>query len=180
MVDRKGFAPLCLALASCGLLGCGSEAQVLLLDRICNPDVPLATSQPNCTVAGDADLTTGVTGDTTAVRFGPSTGELYVRLGAIQAASQAVWSLDVLAASSRSEGSTLYRSLSWGTCGSDCPSDPDDVEAPLSDEFQWAAMVTDLAGSFSAPSTLDAFLVLRGADIDIIDLRTPGFDSYYY
>ncbi len=180
MADLARPGALLLGLAAAWLVGCGSESQVLLLDRICNPDGPMVSSVPPCSVSGDAALTTGVTGDTTAVHFGSNTGELRILLAAIQAANQSRWSLDVLASSSRSEGSTLYRSLSWGTCGSDCPSDPVDAEAPLGEDFEWAAMVDEVQGSFSAQTSSDAMITLRGAALDIIDLRTPGFESYYY
>ncbi|MBW2454591.1 MAG: hypothetical protein JRI68_08775 [Deltaproteobacteria bacterium] len=180
MADLERCGALLLGLAATWLMGCGTQGQVLLLDQICNPEGPLVAPVPPCSVSGDAELTTGVSGDTTAVHFGSGTGELRILLSAVQAASQPRWSLDVLAASSRSEGSTLYRSISWGTCVSDCPSDPEDVEAPLSGDFQWAAMVTEVTGSFNVQTSSDAMLTLRGTDIDIIDVRTPGYDSYYY
>ncbi|RLB46264.1 MAG: hypothetical protein DRI90_27520, partial [Deltaproteobacteria bacterium] len=153
--------------------------QVFLLDEICSPETAAMYGPGVCTVSGDAELTTGLSSDTTAVHFGPKSGELRIQLYAIRAASQPRWSLDALAAASRSEGSTLYRSISWGSCGTDCPSDPEDVQAPLSQDFQWAAVVDDLQGSSYVLSQIDALLTLRGADIDLIDIRLPGYDNSY-
>ncbi len=180
MVEWRRSGALTLGLSAALLIGCGGNDQVFLLDQLCNPDTPSIYGEVVCTVSGDAELTTGITSDTTAVHLGPDTGELRIKLYAIGATSQPTWSLDVLAAASRSEGSTLFRSLTWGNCGSACPSDPDDVQAPLAQDFQWAGMVDDLPGSPSATSQTDALLTLRGADIDIIDIRTPGFDQATY
>ena len=92
------------------------------------------------------------------------------------------WSLEVLAASSRSEGSTLYRSMTWGSC-TNCPPNPNDVEVPLDEEFVWAGVINDTPnlGTSNYPPD-DANFTLRGADLDIVDLRTPGVDNsdYYY
>jgi hypothetical protein len=181
MVDGRLHMTLVLGVTAAALNGCGTAEQVFLLEQICNPETPYAYGDAVCTVSGDAELTTALTSDSTAVHFGPKSGELRILLYALGAAGQTRWSLDALAASSRSEGSTLYRSISWGSCGSSCPSDPEDVEAPLSQDFQWAAVVADLPGTSNVASQVDALLTLRGADIDLIDIRMPGYDpSYYY
>jgi len=183
MVDlRVHFVPVC-ALLIC--VGCTTNATPLVLDLICrNQFYNYAGSSGGeaCRVSGDAKATTGITGDTYAVHLGSSTGALHIKLAAIANTTQSSWSLDVLAAATAPEGSPIYRSVTWGTCAGQCTDDPADVQAALKSEFQWAKVVEGLAGTAGPYPPDDAELTLRGADIDIVDLRLPGFDSYdqYY
>lgn len=188
MADPRLLIPLTAA-ASLMLLGCSTEPQVRVLDNICNPDLDEyyygSTGSSNaCTVSGDARETTGVSADTIGFKLGPGTGSLHIRMNAIQAVYSSVWSLDVLAASARPEGSTIFRTITWGSCASSCPADPDDTEAALAEDFEWITMVTGETGAvqFSDPIPDDALLTFTGADIDIVDIRLPGWDhdSYYY
>ena len=127
MADRRmAFALLLLAASA----GCGADGVPLLLDVICRStyqDLNDYTSSSACRVEGDAQETTGINGDSYAVHLGPSTGTLYIKLGKIAAAIQTSWSFDVLAACTAAEGSTLYRSLTWGTCSGPCPGDHADA-----------------------------------------------------
>lgn len=166
------------------VIGCAAEPQPLLLDTVCrNFFSPNGTQSAACTVSGDVKLTSGVSRDVTAVRFGPKgVGELRIRLNAIAATTQPTWSLEALVASTRPEGSTLFRSLTWGSCGATCPADPADVQANVSEDFQWVRVIDDYAGSNFDPATFqtipdDAALIFRGADLDLLDLATPGFDG---
>ena len=166
------------------LAACGGEPNGLLLDTVCRIEVSNSTgvNAPGCTVSGDVELTTGVASNLLGVRFGPSAiGELRVRLNAIPATMATTWSLDALAASSRPEGSTLFRALTWGSCGATCPQDPPDVQVPLTEDFQWGSLLSDYDGSRGDPSTFtpvpdDAVLILRGSDVHLLDLRTPGYE----
>ncbi len=183
MVSR--LSPLLLA---SGLLtgGCAAEPQPALLDTVCRSQFSsggLPATVPACTTTGDVEITSGTSNDITGVRFGASGfGELRIRLNAINATTQNEWSLETLVASTRPEGSTLFRSLTWGSCGASCPIDPADVEAPTTEDFQWLRVIDTYAGSTFDPLTGmpvpdDAAVILRGADIDLIDISTPGFDG---
>jgi hypothetical protein len=168
-----------LAVAVVCLAGCEAEDSTLLLDRLCSQSStfdPLTGQQLGapCELSGDADFATGASDDTMAVRFGPAGGKLTIRLGALVAAMQGHWTLDALAASSRPEGSAIFRSLTWGSCGPTCPADPGDVEAPLDEEFVWVTLVDEQPGSNGQPIPGDAVITLRGKAVDMIDLRTPG------
>ena len=186
----------CLALCGIALAGCsGGDGAAMLLNQICNP-APLGpyyveppstgTDSAACTVSGDATITDGLSSGATAVKLGPNGGDFRIRLQAIPPAfSYSVgetWSLDVLAASSRPEGSTLVRLLSYGSCGAACPPDPADVEANLTEDVSWVSVVSDLPTSEGQSYPSDAVLIFRGADIDILELRAPGYDqnSVYY
>jgi len=184
---QLGRASILLVPLAMLISGCETDGSPLLLDLICGPQTYYSPGTgASCTVTGDAVLTSGVTGNATGVHFGAAgSGELRIRINAIPATYQGVsWSLEALAASSRSEGSTLYRSLTWGTCvNTTCPPNPNDVEVPLDEDFVWAGVIDDAPnlGAGNYPPD-DANITLRGADIDLVDLRTPGFDgqNYYY
>ncbi len=166
------------------LTGCAAEGQPLLLDAICRSSIPSSsgTLVAPCSASGDVELTSGVSKDVIGVRFGPSgVGDFRIRLNAITATTQAEWSFEVLAASTRPEGSRLFRTITWGSCGATCPADPVDVEVALSNDFEWAIVVDDAEGATVdpfLPSPDDAALVFRGADIDLVDVATPGVDQY--
>lgn len=179
MADRRMTFALLLAAASAG---CSTKEIPLLLDVICRgtyQDLNNHTSSPACRVDGDAEETTGITGDSYAVHLGPSTGTLYIKVGMIVAVMQSTWSFDVLAASTAPEGNTLYRTLTWGSCANGCPGAAGDVQAQLKEDFQWAKVVENLPGTTGTYAPVDAELGLRGADIDIVDVRTPGYDGSY-
>jgi len=182
-----------VALLAGGLAsGCATEQQVRLLDDICSgvngyyntPPAASSTTEPACRLEGDARETTAISADSIGFQLGPATGSLIIRLNAIPAALQGgTWSLDVLTASSRAEGSTLYRTITWGSCGGACPADPADSQAELNDDFAWVPLVVDQPGYVpnSGEQLLDdATLILTGADIDIVDVRTPGYDPYNF
>jgi hypothetical protein len=181
-MDRRAAVAMVLgALAG----GCQAEDQVLMLDTICRNFFSPTTGQSlePCTTSGDVEIVTGVSEDVTAVHFGSNgTGEFRIRINAISAANQsAQWSFEALAASSRSEGSSLFRTLTWGSCGATCPADPPDIEAEVTEDFEWLRVIDDYAGSnFNTtfvPVPDDAAISFRGADLDLIDVRTPGFDN---
>lgn len=179
MADR-GFLLVAVPL----VFGCAAEPQPLLLDTVChNVFSQSGVQSESCTVSGDVELTSGVSKNVIAVRFGPSgVGELRIRLNAITASTQQRWSLEALVASTRPEGSTLFRSLTWGSCGATCPADPADVQATASEDFEWVRVIDDYEGGTFDPSAFqpipdDAALIFRGADIDLIDIATPGFDG---
>jgi hypothetical protein len=170
-----------LVAAALGASGCGSEPVALLLHQICT--TPLAfEAQPACYLGGDARRTTGMTGNTVAFHLGPATGSLHIRLAAVPGIDRPRWSLDLLAASARPEGTTVYVELTWGTCTTVCPaSDPQDASAPASESFQWLALVQGVEGAQISPSSTervppDAVLTFRGADVDIVDIRLPGYE----
>ena len=182
---RKTTAALAV-LALLGASGCNTEDSVLLLEQICRATFSIGTSSSvngdACTVAGDAQETSGLTGDSLAFRLGPKTGELRIRLDVIEAVTNSSWSLDVLAASNRPEGSTIYGEINWGSC-SGRPSTPKDAEASLGEGFEWVNMVDNQAGVSvwgSVDLASNSLIIFRGADVDIIDLRTPGSTSAYY
>ncbi len=169
-----------------GLSGCATADSVMLLDQVCKATYAPASNNPingdACTVAKDARETTGLTGDSLAFRLGPSTGELRIRLDVIPAVTSANWAIEVLAASSRPEGSTIYREINWGSCKG-CPSTPKDAEAALGEEFEWVRVIENQPAfqtwSSSAALASDSLIIFRGADIDIVDIRTPGYDNQY-
>jgi hypothetical protein len=173
-----------IAIALSLLAGCGASGRPMLLDQICRGTSPSGTGTPNCALSGDAAYISGITADSRAVRLGPSgQGALTILLSALGATTQSTWSVEVLSAAGRPEGSTLYRSMTWGSCAQQCPADAGDVEASLDQDFQWARVVAEAdgavqLGTFGTTGVPDdAVLVLRGADIDIVDLRTPGFEG---
>jgi hypothetical protein len=167
------------------LTGCCASGRPMLLDQICRGRT--STGGPNCVLGGDAAYISGITTDTRAVRLGSSgKGTLSFPINALGAATQPQWSLQVLSAAVRPEGSTLYSSMTWGSCGTACPADVGDVEADLNQDFQWAQVVS---GATGVPTTItpagtptlipdDAVITLRGTDLDIVDLRTPGFEGF--
>lgn len=180
---RRGALGL-LAVAGLGLsAGCGSsDSSVRLLDRVCGGPIITANegeppAPPACTIAGDAEQITGVTGDSIGYHFGPKTGSLTIRLDALIHTGTGVggtvefW-LDVLAASTRPEGSMLYRTLTWGNCAA-CPDDPADGQAAFGEDFEWVKAVEPvaLADTLSLPD--DAEVTFRGADLDLADIRAP-------
>ncbi len=185
MADRLRVAAVAtLALATAA---CAAEDSTFLLNSLCGraSGVGGAGQAPQCQITGDAARVTGVSEDTFGIRFGPSgTGEVRIRLSAIPAASTAQWSLLALAASTRPEGSTLFRTLTWGSCGATCPPDPADIEAPVEEGYTLIRVVNDSegAGAGRDMGTVgivpeDAVVVFRGADIDLADLTTPDFDA---
>ncbi len=166
-----------LGIACVWLSGCGIDPEVLALDTLCRGGNGVA-SDDICYVRFDAELTSGVASDMLGVRLGSDGGELHIRVSAIPNANRSRWSLDVLAAST-STSSILTRTLTWGSCGAVCPTDPVNVQVTLEEDFNWAQVVVDGDGA-QAPRTAlppDAELILSGADIDILALRTPGFES---
>lgn len=160
-------------------VGCGVGGRPMLLDQVCRGSSFAGTNVPNCRLSGDAAYVMGPTADSRAVELGPAgTGTLSILINAIGAGNSVSWTLDVLSASSRPEGSTLYRTMTWGSCGATCPSDFGDVEAALDHDFKWARVVDDAPGTgLGVFIPDDAVVTLRGADIDLIDIRTPGFDT---
>jgi hypothetical protein len=188
MADRLTILPAALLLLS---TACSADPNPLLLDTVCRSQLaPNGVQSPvePCIVTGDVEITTGVSRDVTGVRFGPSgIGELRIRLNAIAATTADSWTLEALAASTRPEGSTLFRSLTWGSCGATCPGDPADIEAVVDDNFTWVRVISDSEGtSFDQSSGAqevvpdDATLVFRGADIDLVDIGTPGFEEQQF
>ncbi len=165
--------------------GCEAEDSTLLLDRVCRGETlyDSTTGQPlgpPCELSGDAAYATAVSDDTRAVRFGPEGGKLTIHLAALFAASQNHWTLDALATSSQPEGSSIFSSLTWGSCGPACPADPADVGAPLDDSFVWVTLVDDQPGSNGGTIPFDAVVSLRGKAVDLLDLRTPGVPQNTY
>ncbi len=190
-MGEHSLFPLKAALlgASVWAAGCAADANPLLLDTVCrsqvSPDGSTSQVEP-CIVTGDVKITTGVSDDVMGVRFGPSgVGELRIRLNAIAATTTETWTLDALVASTRPEGSTLFRSLTWGSCGTTCPADPTDVEAPVEEDFTWVRAIDNSQGTSFDPSSLggapdDAALIFRGADIDLVEISTPGFEEQQF
>jgi hypothetical protein len=175
MADARALlVPMALVLA-----GCEAEESTLLLDRLCNQTTsfdPFTGQQIGspCELSGDVFFTTAVSEDTVGLRFGPSGGKLTIHLLGLSAAARNRWTLDALASSTQPEGSAIFRSLTWGSCGPSCPADPGDVEAPLDESFVWVTLVDDQPGSNGQPIPGDAILVLRGKSFDLVDLRAPG------
>ena len=179
MADRKRFFYLGVMLLAGGTsLGC-DDTTSMLLDNVCNQTVSMQTglSSPGCRLEGDAQVTTGISDDSIAVILGPGGGTLSIRINAIPASGQPTWSLDVLASSTRPEANTLGRTLTWGSCGAACPPDPADAEAPLQEGFQWITIIDSELGSNLALPPDDASVILRGRDMEILDIRTPGFEE---
>jgi hypothetical protein len=188
MVELSSRIAMVLALPL--LCACGADGRPMLLDQVCRGSSLNGSGTPNCTLGGDAEYVSGITADSRAVRLGPSgQGSLSILISALGAASQPNWSVEVLVAAGRPEGSILYRSMTWGSCPQSCPADLGDVEAALDQDFQWARVITDAKGQTTStpmpgfPPTVaaipdDAVITLRGADIDIVDLRTPGFEGF--
>jgi hypothetical protein len=175
MADRRLVA-LLAGLAA----GCDAEPSSLLLDNVCSrssffdPNTGMDLG-PACELSGDAQLVTSLSSDVSGVRFGPGGGSLKVRLAVLAAANDDRWTLDALAAATRPEGSSIFRSLTWGSCGPGCPADPVDVGAPLDESYVWVTVVADQPGSNGAQIPTDASLILRATDVDLVDIRTPGF-----
>lgn len=172
MAERWSIAFVAL-LAS----ACGGDEQALRLEQICGqPPQPLE-SEP-CRLGGDAQATTGITGDALAIHFGSAGGELEIRINALGAPFEQTWSFEVLAAASplRADGNVLVRKFDFSSCdAASCPEQPADTQAALDEDFQWAVMVETIPGSSSNPIPDSATITLEGADIDIVDFRTPGF-----
>jgi hypothetical protein len=170
-------------------VACMSDPDALLLDHICDPDFdnnfngPIAISPPEpgggagissiCTTGGDAKQVAGITNDAIAFHFGPSTGSLSIHLSAFEAIRDPTWSFDVLARSTRPEGSELFRILTWSTCAA-CPPDPSDASGRVTQDYSWVRALNDYSGMSDASEALpnDAVITLRGADIDIVNVRT--------
>lgn len=169
------------------LAGC-STTEGGFLTELCNAEITefdfnfgTSSTFPACTVSGDAAQVSGTTADSVAYSFGPDTGALHVRLSALPIATYPQpFTLEVLAASSRPEGTALYRELTWGGCGAECPDDPVDVSVPLATDYSWAKMLDAVPGS-DGRFTLgaDALLTLRGASLDLLDLRWSPIPKYY-
>jgi hypothetical protein len=178
MVDLRHIIALGLAASACNS---DPETQSILLEQLCSQPPAANTGIAACTLEGDAQRTSGLTADSTAIRLGPSSGALRIRLNLFPVAQQQ-WSLEALAAARplRPEGNLLFRSIDFGSCDAvTCPDQPPDTQAPLSEDFQWAVMVESLPGS-ATPGTVppdDASLILRGADIDILELRSDVTSS---
>lgn len=179
MADRA----LALVMA-CALMGC-ADANPLLLDTVCNTDIsPSGAPSPiePCIASGDVTITTGVSRDVMGVRFGPSgQGEFRIRLNAIGAVNADRWTMFALVASTRPEGSTLFRSMTFGSCGASCPADPPDIEVAVDEDYALVRVVDDLEGAnFTEGSAQfvpdDASITFRGADMDLIGISTPDFD----
>jgi hypothetical protein len=185
MVERQ-LLTLCAAMA---IAGCAEDRQAFMLDNICRNQFAVrdqfGTPSPGCRLSGDATFTTGISSDSIAVKLGPNGGRLEIALAAIPAAHQATWSFDALVASRRPEGSVLGRpEIDWGSCGVICPGVIEGVEVDLTDEVRWAVLIdgrpgtaTQFAQFAASPIPADAVITLRGSDIDILDVRTPGFDE---
>ena len=172
---RVGAALAALVLAG-SLAGCTHQNSAMLLDLICNDETTSGFGASGCHVEGDARFTSGISGDSMAVLFGPEGGALVMRVNAIDGSRAPSWTFDVLASSSRPEANTIARSLAWGSCGASCPADPADVEAPLSDDYQWITVVdAELGTNYNQPPN-DALLTLRGTSVHLLDVRTPGYD----
>jgi len=171
-VQRIGLA----VFAAAALTGCTSGTP-FMLDNLCSGDVAFPEQQPRCRLGGDAAFVSGLTPNTLAVRFGPGGGSLALALDAIPAVQESTWSLEVLGVSNRPEGSSLGRDeIDWGSCGVACPENVVGVEVDLPEDVSWARVVDAARGtSFAQPT--GAVIVFRGTDLDIIDLRTPGFDQ---
>ncbi|MSP24560.1 MAG: hypothetical protein EXR75_05225 [Myxococcales bacterium] len=175
------------ALVALFLLGAGANACVtyegFYLNQICGSvttNFDKNESYSPCTVSGDASEVSGATADSVAYRFGPKTGALHIRLSALPIADEPTWTAEVLAVASRPEGSTLFRELTWGSCGAECPTDPGDASAPVTTDLGWAQLIDGVAGpgrNFTAIPE-DAILTLRGANINLYDLRweTPVYE----
>jgi hypothetical protein len=159
--------------------GCGVDPSVITLSEVCDRGYAASGSGPACYVRFDADIDSGVTEGVKAAHLGPQGGELHIVLNRLQAATAPTWNLDVLAASTEAEGSVLIRAITWGSCGGSCPPEPSNVEVTLSDSFDWAQVVVKQAGADTPPPD-SAELVFSGANIDIVALRTPGYENYYY
>ncbi len=181
---RQWKAALLAGIAAC-VSACEVSNNPLLLDTVCRGQA-LPGSIPDqvapCVTTGDVALTSGASSDVIGVRFGPSgSGQLSIRLNAIAAITAETWTLEALVASTRPEGSTLFRSLTWGSCGATCPSDPPDIEAIVSDDYTWAQVIENVEGTNLLPGEQpvpdDAALIFRGADIDLVDIATPGFEQ---
>lgn len=150
--------------------GCSEGGQGLVLGGLCTDGGEYGYLGPLCTTSGDVTVVAGLTGDAKAYRFGPGTGELNIRLSPLVGFEpNGAFFVDVLALSSRSEGSTLFRTMTWGSCTA-CPDDPSDLQVALTDEPVWAPAVSPVLGVAGAPE--DALITLRGADLDIVELRT--------
>jgi hypothetical protein len=173
MAERSRIAFVALLWSACG-----GDEQALRLEQVCGqPPVPQQSAP--CRLIGDAQETTGITGDSLAIRFGSAGGALEIRINALGAPLEQTWSFEVLAAARplRPEGNLLVRKLDFSSCDAvSCPEQPVDSQAALDEDFQWAVMVETIPGSNSNPIPDSAKLILEGADIDIVDIRTPGFE----
>ena len=156
---------------------CGGDEQALRLEQVCGqPPVPQQSAP--CRLSGDAQQTTGLTGDAMAIHFGSAGGALEIRINALGAPLEQTWSFEALAAARplRAEGNVLLRKFDFSSCDAvACPEQPVDTQAALDEDFQWAVMVETIPGSNANPIPDSATLTLEGADIDIVDIRTPGF-----
>ncbi len=178
----RRLAAAVLALGALTALGGCSVAEGGFLTEVCGAEYTdfsvgfgEGSTYTACSVSGDAAQVTGTTADSIAFRFGPDTGALQIRLSALPLAfNPQPFTAEVLAAASRPEGSTLYRELTWGACGPECPDDLVDASAPLVADYSWLKMLDAVPG-FDGRVTLgaDALLTFRGASVDLLDLRWP-------
>jgi hypothetical protein len=161
------------------LAGCHVDPEILTLNDICFPayGYNVEGESAQCYVTFDAEMADGAADGMVAARLGPNGGELHVLLGAFLATRELNWSLDVLVESTSDTGSLLIRSVTWGSCGSECPPEPGNVEVDVADELTWAQVVDDAVGSSSSQIPNTAEVVFAGADIDIFAFRTPGSNT---
>lgn len=170
MADRRVLFALAFLAVGCG----DEEADPFLLDRICGNFNGFNTP---CAVSGDASFSTGLTGDTLAVRLGPAGGRLDLPLFSLPAAQEAFWTLEVLVSSD--DGAELIRrTITWtnndGTCDPGiCPREiPASRVVIPAGEPGWARVVDNQLGSSFAPIPFEAVVTFEGANVDILDLRT--------
>ena len=171
MADWIPVSLMALALAGCE----AGDRRPLLLQELCVTDF---AGRPLCTVSGDAAISTGLTEDAPAIRFGPAGGRFETNLAAIPDVQEARWSLEALVESEG--GNILLRdAIDWrgadGRCTNDvCPPTIGASSATVPPgQPGWVRVVDAQFGTSFATVPAGAVIAFEAADLVLYDLRTP-------
>lgn len=161
------------ALASCNQpcegTTCQSDARAI--DMVCAARTE--DGQPACETSGGAERTTGITEDTTGFHLGAD-GTLTIRMQPLvqELALYGATNLEIDVLAAATDGSaTLSSSLTWGSCGNDCPPPSSPQQHALTEDYAWITVALGGAVPLTTIPT-DATLTISGTGVDIADLRT--------
>jgi hypothetical protein len=150
---------------------CTTISDTRLLDRTCATQLD---GGPACEATGSATFGEGITADSSGFRLG-NKGAALVHLAAVEGLRfDGDYDIEILTAADAIDGSEMKSTLSWGTCGSDCPQDPSTFTVQIPHEPTWVKVELNQPPIGSAEVPYDAALMLEGAGIDIVDLRVTA------
>jgi hypothetical protein len=150
---------------------CTTISDTRLLDRVCA--TPLEGG-PACEATGASAFGDGITADSRGFRL-ENKGAAIIHLDAVEGLrSDGDYDIEILAGADAAGGAELRTSLTWGTCGSDCPQDPPTFTVQIPREPTWVSVELSQPEIGGATVPYDAVLMLEGAGIDIVDLRVTA------